>query len=215
MVNCFSPERGFELAHPLFDSILGTLDFFLLLVESFEGVVFFDNYLRATIEQAWEVRVSSFPDLPRPEWFFLSHISPAVSSLLFSSCIPCCPFSIMSLFLPLLQGSSWRPRFPIGGSSNSHWNNTATSWFRDEPCWPFVIVVLVVGPSPLVGSLPSPVTSRGRGRPSVGSISWWIVGTSLTLVSRLDGFDIHHRPNPSGWWRRVPPLFLVSPSCLG
>jgi len=58
MLNSFSPERGSDLAHPLFDLIVCWLEFFLLLVESFEVVVFYHNYLGGTIEFATEVRYS-------------------------------------------------------------------------------------------------------------------------------------------------------------
>jgi len=55
MLNSFSPECGSDLAHPLFDSIVGLLEFFLILVELFEVVVFCHNDLGSAIQLASEV----------------------------------------------------------------------------------------------------------------------------------------------------------------
>ena len=60
MPNSFSPERGSDLAHPVFDSIVGLLKFFLLLVESFEVVVFCHNDLGGAVQLASEVRYLPF-----------------------------------------------------------------------------------------------------------------------------------------------------------
>jgi len=57
--------------------------------------------------------------------------------------------------------------------------------------------MVIVLSSPVLGSRPCPAASHGRGRPLDVSISWWVVGNSPTLVSRLDVFDIHRRRTPS------------------
>ena len=52
MLESFSPEAGSDLAHYLFGSIVGLLEFFLLLVQSFEVVVFCHNDLGSAMELA-------------------------------------------------------------------------------------------------------------------------------------------------------------------
>jgi len=55
MLHPFSPEHGSDLAHARFGSIVAMLEFFLLLVESSEVVLFYHNDLGSTIELASEV----------------------------------------------------------------------------------------------------------------------------------------------------------------
>jgi len=49
---------------------------------------------------------------------FRSPLSPAVSSRLFSSCVPSCRASTVSLFPPPVGGNSQRPPFPLGVHCN-------------------------------------------------------------------------------------------------
>jgi len=70
MLNSFSPERGSDLAHFLFDTIVCLLEFFLLLVESFEVVVIGDDDLRGAIELAPEVRDCLFQSFHVRNGFF-------------------------------------------------------------------------------------------------------------------------------------------------
>jgi len=156
----------------------------------------------------------SFPWPPCPEWFFHSLPSPAIYSRLLSCVVPFHHPSTASLLLPLLRGKSQRPPFPIDGGCTCCWNNSPSSWVLDAPFWLLFDKVLL-GPSPLLGSLPFLVPKRGRGRHWVASSSLWLVGTSLTLLFRLGGFDTHGRRNPSHSWRHVAPPFLMSQSSLG
>ena len=55
MLDPFLPQPTPDLAHPLFGSILGLLEFFLFLIESFEVVVFCNDGLRGALELASEV----------------------------------------------------------------------------------------------------------------------------------------------------------------
>jgi len=52
MQNSFLTQHTPNLTHPLFGSIVGLLEFFLFLIESFEVVVFLDDGLRSAIELA-------------------------------------------------------------------------------------------------------------------------------------------------------------------
>ena len=71
MPNSFLPQHTPELAHPLFASIIGLLEFFLFLIESFEVVVFCDDGSRSAIELATEVRDRFFQSFPvRNNCFF-------------------------------------------------------------------------------------------------------------------------------------------------
>ena len=56
MLYSFFPQYTPDLAHPLFGSILGLLEFFLFLVLSSEVVVFCHNDLGGAMELALEVR---------------------------------------------------------------------------------------------------------------------------------------------------------------
>jgi len=56
MLNSFLPQHSPDLAHPLFASIVGLLEFLLFLIGSFEVVVFGVDGLRGAIELASEVR---------------------------------------------------------------------------------------------------------------------------------------------------------------
>jgi len=56
MLNSFLPGHTLDLAHPLFGSIVGLLEFFHCLIESFEVIIFCDDGLRSAIELASEVR---------------------------------------------------------------------------------------------------------------------------------------------------------------
>jgi len=56
MLNSFLPQHTSGLAHALFASIVGLLEFLLFLIESFEVVVFCHNDLGGAIELALEVR---------------------------------------------------------------------------------------------------------------------------------------------------------------
>jgi len=58
MLNSFLPKHSPDLAHPLFVSIVGLLEFLLFLIESFEVIVFCDDRLRSAVELASEVRDS-------------------------------------------------------------------------------------------------------------------------------------------------------------
>ena len=73
MLNPFLPEHTPDLAHPLFGSIVGLLEFFLFLIESFEVVVFCDNGLRGAIELASEVRNCLFQGFHVWNRFFAPH----------------------------------------------------------------------------------------------------------------------------------------------
>ena len=64
MLNSFLPQHTPDLAHPLFGSIVGLLEFFLFLIESFEVVVFCNDGLRTAIELASEVRDRFFQSFP-------------------------------------------------------------------------------------------------------------------------------------------------------
>jgi len=55
MLNSFLPQPTPDLAHPLFASIVGFLEFLLFLIESFEVVVFCDNGLCGAVELVSEV----------------------------------------------------------------------------------------------------------------------------------------------------------------
>jgi len=56
MLNSFLPQHTPNLAHPLFASIVGLLEFLLFLIEPFEVVVLCHNDLGGAIELASEVR---------------------------------------------------------------------------------------------------------------------------------------------------------------
>jgi len=56
MLNSFLPQHTPELAHPLFASIIGLLEFFLFLIELFEVVVLCHNDLGGAVQLASEVR---------------------------------------------------------------------------------------------------------------------------------------------------------------
>jgi len=70
MINPFFPEHGSDMAHPLFGSIVCLLEFFLLLVEVFEVVVFCHNKLGGAIQLPSEVRYSSVQRVPIWTSFF-------------------------------------------------------------------------------------------------------------------------------------------------
>jgi len=55
MLNSFRPQHTPDLAHPLFGSIVGLLEFFLFLIESFEVVVFCHNNLGGAVQLPSEV----------------------------------------------------------------------------------------------------------------------------------------------------------------
>jgi len=55
MLNSFPPPHTPKLAYPLFASIVGLLEFFLFLIESFEVVVFCHNDLGGAVQLASEV----------------------------------------------------------------------------------------------------------------------------------------------------------------
>ena len=63
MLDSFLPQPTPDLAHPLFGSIIGLLEFFLFLIESFEVVVLGDDGLRGAVELASEVRDPFFQGL--------------------------------------------------------------------------------------------------------------------------------------------------------
>jgi len=56
MLNSFLPQHTSDLAHPLFASVVGLLEFLFLLIEPFEVVVLCHNDLGSAIELASEVR---------------------------------------------------------------------------------------------------------------------------------------------------------------
>ena len=56
MLNSFLPQHTCDLAHPLFASVVGVLEFLFFLIEPFEGVVLCHNDLGGAIELASEVR---------------------------------------------------------------------------------------------------------------------------------------------------------------
>jgi len=60
MLDSISPQYSPKLAHPLFGSIVGLLEFLLFLIEPFKVVVFCDHGLRSTIELASEIRDGFF-----------------------------------------------------------------------------------------------------------------------------------------------------------
>jgi len=70
MLNSFLPQHSPDLAHPLFASIVGLLEFLLFLVEPFEVVIFCHNDLGSPIELASEVRDLSFQGLHVRNGFF-------------------------------------------------------------------------------------------------------------------------------------------------
>ena len=55
MLDSFLPQHPSDLAHTLFGSIVGLLEFFLLLIEWFELVIFCDDRWPDTGELASEV----------------------------------------------------------------------------------------------------------------------------------------------------------------
>ena len=119
MLDSFLPQHTPDLAHPLFASIVGLLEVFLFLIESFEVGVFCDNGFSQRKRVGIGGPRSFFPDIPRPDpRFFRSPLPPAMSSPLFSSCVPFRRFLTVSLFPPLVGGNSRRPRFPIGVRCN-------------------------------------------------------------------------------------------------
>ena len=60
MLNSFSSELGSDLAHRVFDLIVCLLEFLLLVVDSFEVVVFCHNGWGRAIELSSEVRDCAF-----------------------------------------------------------------------------------------------------------------------------------------------------------
>jgi len=56
MLDSFLPQHTPDLAHRLFGSIVGLLEFVLFLIESFEVVVFCDERLRGAVKLASEVQ---------------------------------------------------------------------------------------------------------------------------------------------------------------
>ena len=61
MLNSFFPQQTPNLAHPLFASIVGLLEFLSLLIEPFQVVVFCHTDLGSAMEMASEVHDLSFP----------------------------------------------------------------------------------------------------------------------------------------------------------
>jgi len=97
MLNSFSPECASDLVHPLFDSIVCLWEFFFLLVESFEVIVFCPNSLGGVIELASDVRYSSVESFYVWKRFFApfpSQPCPHGSPFLVFSPVPSlqCPF---------------------------------------------------------------------------------------------------------------------------
>jgi len=76
MLDSFLPQHTLDLAHPLFDSIVCLLEFFLFLVESFEVVVFCDDGLRGAIELASETRDCFFQSFHVRNHSFFSPLPP-------------------------------------------------------------------------------------------------------------------------------------------
>ena len=71
MLNSFFRQHTLDLAHPLFVSIVGLLEFFHSVIESFKVIIFCDDGLRSAIELASEVRDRFFQGLPvRNNCFF-------------------------------------------------------------------------------------------------------------------------------------------------
>jgi len=70
MLNSFFPQHSPDLAHPLFESIIGLLDFFLFLIEAFDVVIFCHHDLGSVIELASEVRDLSFQGFHVSNSFF-------------------------------------------------------------------------------------------------------------------------------------------------
>jgi len=60
MLNSFLPQHTPDLAHPLFASVVGLLEFLLFLIEPFKVVILCHNDLGSAIELASEV----------PDFFF-------------------------------------------------------------------------------------------------------------------------------------------------
>jgi len=56
MLDFFLPPLTPALVHPLFGSIVGLLEFFLFLIQSFDLVVFGNNSLRGAIQLASKVQ---------------------------------------------------------------------------------------------------------------------------------------------------------------
>jgi len=75
MLNSFLPQYSPELAHPLFASIIGLLEFFHFLIEPFEVVIFCHKDLGTAINLASEVRDCSFPSFHVQTGFF-ARLSP-------------------------------------------------------------------------------------------------------------------------------------------
>jgi len=70
MQNFFLPQYSPDLAHSLFGSIVGLLEFFLFLVKAFEVVVFGPSDLGGAVESAPEARDLSFHCLHFQKSFF-------------------------------------------------------------------------------------------------------------------------------------------------
>jgi len=147
-------------------------------------------------------------------WFVRSPLLSTVSSRVFFSSILFHLPTTVFLSFPSVSGSIRRSPFPICDHCPCCGNRSSIPWCLCGPFCPLAAEV-VWGPSPLLGLLPSLIASRGRGPHLVVSISWWIVCTSLTLISRLEASDIRRRGSPSNSWRHVVPPVLVSPSNLG
>jgi len=171
MLNSFSPEGGSDLAHSLFDSIVGLLELCFFFIEYFEVVGLCDNDLRGAIKLASEVRdcpnqsfhvrngfFAPLPPQPCPHGFslavFPSVVLPKCSLISHLPGVKACVHLFLSVVIALVVGIMFVARD-----------------FRDEPFWSFADQV-VAGPSHLLGSLPSPVASGGRRRQFVFSISW-------------------------------------------
>jgi len=70
MLNSFLPQHTPDLAHPLFHLIICLLEFFFLLVELFEVLVFGHYDLGSAIELASEIRDCPFQSFHVRNGFF-------------------------------------------------------------------------------------------------------------------------------------------------
>jgi len=70
MLNSFLPRYAPNLTHSLFASVVGLLEFLLLLIELFEVIILCHNDLASAIELASEVRDFFFQDCHVRNGFF-------------------------------------------------------------------------------------------------------------------------------------------------
>jgi len=112
MLNSFFPQQTPDLAHPLFGSIVGLLEFLLFLIESFEVVVFCHNNLGGSVQLASENRDLCFHCFHIRNGFFTRLPSLSCPHAFFLLFLPSCHSLTGFLFLPLVWVVSGVHLFP-------------------------------------------------------------------------------------------------------